>query len=273
MNALLQNSLIILVLILYSVVFSVYAPHRRIQKAAWMKTYFAHRGLFTPDQSIPENSLGAIQKAINLGYGSEIDVGLSKDDELFVFHDASLDRMCHQSGLIEETNADELRKLYLANTQERIPSLEDVLNLTKGKVPLMIEIKPTLRRKKTISKVKAALKDYQGNITLVSFDPLIVREIKNQMPEVLRGQLMEKSLHKKQYSILERLILEYALMNGQNRPDYLSHHFQLNNLTLRIHKILGGFSACWPLSSVENEKKCQNRCDCVIFEHYLPKQK
>ena len=54
---------------------------------------YSHRGLFTLDGSIPENSLEAFQNSINHGYGIELDVQLSKDGEVYVFHDDDLKRL------------------------------------------------------------------------------------------------------------------------------------------------------------------------------------
>lgn len=270
MNASLFNTFILVAILLYTAGFMIYTPHSRVRKAEWLKQPLAHRGLYSRDQSIPENSLSAIREAMELGYGSEIDVVCSKDGQVMVFHDDHLDRMCGVPGMIEDYEAAALAPLKLAKSEDNIPTLKEVLKLVEGRVPLMIEIKTTPRKKSTVAQVKEVLSDYPGPITLVSFDPLIVREIRQQMPEVLRGQLMENALHKKQYSIIERLVLQFALMNGQTRPDYLSIHHQQMNLTYHVNRLLGGFGMVWPISSVEDEKKCQNACDGIIFEHYLP---
>ena len=72
------------------------APGRatKRQKAPFMGRNFAHRGLHSRDMSVPENSLEAFRLAAKAGYGIELDVQLSKDGQVVVFHDDTLDRVC-----------------------------------------------------------------------------------------------------------------------------------------------------------------------------------
>ena len=64
----------------------------RRQRAPFMGTNVAHRGLHSRDKSVPENSLEAFRLAAEAGYGIELDVQLSKDGQVVVFHDDTLDR-------------------------------------------------------------------------------------------------------------------------------------------------------------------------------------
>jgi len=264
--------LIIPVFLLYVFIFSVYAPSRRARKAQWMKGYLAHRGLYTKDQSIPENSLKAFVSALDQGYGSELDVQCTRDGVLVVFHDDTLNRMCGVDGELELKDWYEIQNLTLADSQEKIPTLESVLDRIDGQVPLMIEIKSTRRIRATVTAVKTCLENYQGPISIVSFDPTVLREVKRQIPETLRGQLMEYALNKKHLPLIQRFVLNYALMNGITRPDFISIRYDQINLTYVLNRLLGGFGVTWPLDSELEEAKIQGRFDTIIFEHYLPKR-
>jgi len=270
MENVLQFILYMIPFLIYLYLFNIYAPHHRIKKADWMKGYMTHRGLFTVDQSIPENSLAAFKAAMEAGYGSELDVQCTQEGEVMVFHDDTLDRLCHVAGLLEDKTYDQIKSLKLALSEEPIPTLASVLELTQGKVPLMIEIKHTQRIKLTVSKVKACLENYQGNITICSFNPLILGEVKRQMPEVLRGQLMEPSLHKKQFPLYLRLILHFALMNGIHQPDYLSIHHQQRLFSYKVHRWMGGFGVMWPIQNASQATEAKKYSDLIIFEHYRP---
>ena len=72
------------------------APGRatKRQKAPFMGMNFAHRGLHSRDKSVPENSLEAFELASRAGYGMELDVQLSRDGQVVVFHDDTLERVC-----------------------------------------------------------------------------------------------------------------------------------------------------------------------------------
>jgi glycerophosphoryl diester phosphodiesterase len=101
----------------------------------------AHRALHDAEQGVPENSRGAVQRAVRAGYGIEIDVHLSADGRAVVFHDDTLDRLTHTTGPVGKRTARELSDLVLKGSDERIPTLSDILDLVDGQVPILIEIK------------------------------------------------------------------------------------------------------------------------------------
>ena len=92
------------------------------------ENYVAHRGLFD-NVTVPENSIPAFRRAVEAGYAVELDVQLTTDDQLAVFHDAALQRVCGDPRNIYEVSWDELRKLDLLGTGETIPLFRDVLKL------------------------------------------------------------------------------------------------------------------------------------------------
>ena len=89
----------------------------------------------------PENTLRSFQRAIELGVDYvECDLHLTKDKHLVVIHDSSVDRTTNGHGLVEEFTLSELKKLD-AGKGEKIPTLQGVLDLTRGKSKLVIELK------------------------------------------------------------------------------------------------------------------------------------
>lgn len=95
----------------------------------------------------PENTLSSFQKALELGADTlELDVHLSKDGELIVMHDPRVDRTTNGNGYIKDLTVEELKKLdtgklFEAYQGERIPLLQEVFDLLKGKASFVIEIK------------------------------------------------------------------------------------------------------------------------------------
>ena len=102
---------------------------------------YAHRGLHDNEHGIPENSMAAFQRAVDKGYGIELDVHLTADNQLVVFHDDTLTRMCGINKKISGFLYSYLQQLRLLGTGEGIPLFKDVLALVDGKVPLIIELK------------------------------------------------------------------------------------------------------------------------------------
>lgn len=103
----------------------------------------AHRGVWTEG---PENSLMAVQKAIDMGFDIvEIDVRLTKDGHLILMHDKTLDRTTNGKGLVQDYTLEEIKKLRLKNAigvqwkHQQIPTLEEVMLLAKGKIMINLD--------------------------------------------------------------------------------------------------------------------------------------
>ena len=107
----------------------------------------AHRGVHD-NKSTPENSIKAFYKAVIKKYPIELDIQLTKDNEIVVFHDKNLKRMTGLDKDVEDLTLDEIKKLKLLDTREHIPRLDEVLKLVNGKVLIDIEIKPCKNYKK-----------------------------------------------------------------------------------------------------------------------------
>ena len=191
-----------------------------------LATDYAHRGLH--DESIPENSLAAYSNAIDNGYGIEIDVQLSSDGEIFVFHDSTATRMCGVDKKISEMTADEIKSLRLLNTDEHIPTLSEVLTLVDAKVPLLIEVKYYAQTKKLCELLADALDVYYGSFAIQSFDPRILRYFKKYRPRFARGQLVAKKPKRNEKKEVDSqnpivtFLLNHLLLNVLSRPDFIS---------------------------------------------------
>lgn len=170
----------------------------------------AHRGMFD-NIKIPENSMKAFKKALKYNYPIELDISITKDNKLVVFHDNNLKRMTGIDRLIEDTTYNELKDYTLLETKEHIPTLEEVLQLIDNKVLLDIEIKNTKRIKETCNILKKELKDYK-NYILKSFNPKIVRYLKDNNPNIKVGYLIS-SKHK---------LLSNSFIIKYTKADFLS---------------------------------------------------
>ena len=105
--------------LLASVPLFMLAPGRvtKRQRAPFQNVNFAHRGLHSRDKSVPENSLEAFELASRAGYGIELDVQLSKDGQVVVFHDDDLKRVCGVDCRVDEKTYAELTELRLCGTE------------------------------------------------------------------------------------------------------------------------------------------------------------
>ena len=245
-------------------------PGKRAAKEAYapfQNRNVAHRGLFEADQSIPENSLAAFSRAVEAGYGIELDVQLSKDGKVVVFHDDDLKRVCGVDQPVSALTFRQLQKLSLCGTQEKIPLFTDVLNLVAGKVPMIVELKSGRQNKLLCGKTKAILDEYHGEFCVESFDPRIMGWFKKNMPEVVRGQLScQMDGYKAGTPKLTSYVLSRCMMNFISRPQFIAYKVGPQPFSVRLAERLGAKKVCWTSHDPDNEKWY----DTVIFEHYRP---
>ena len=199
-------------------------------------TFIAHRGLFN-NLDIPENSLSAFKLAVENGYGIELDVQLTTDNKLVVFHDESLLRMTGVNKILNQCSYDEISNLFLLDTDYHIPLFEDVLKVLNTDTPLIIEIKPEGRYIETTKATVEMMKSYPGIYNMESFNPNVVRYLKVNEPQIIRGQLSYNYLKDKKSKInpILKFVLTYLLLNFYTKPDYIAYDCtNTNNLSFRI---------------------------------------
>ncbi|MDU2670697.1 MAG: glycerophosphodiester phosphodiesterase family protein [Clostridium sp.] len=261
---------IIILLVVY--IFLIYGDKKDTDETEWLtSTKFAHRGLYSDDGMIPENSLEAFDKAIENNYGIELDVSFTKDKKTVVFHDDNLLRMTGLNKKISDCTLEEIESLYLNGTDYKIPTFNEVLDLVDGKVPLIIEIKSNRDRDGLCNSVKNELNDYNGRFCIESFDPLIMSRIKKNMPDVIRGQLSMKFTKDNKAPKSLKIALEYLLLNFKSRPHFIAYNWiDSNNLSLRILRKLDIITVAWTVNSEKALEVSNERFDTIIFEHCEP---
>lgn len=231
---------------------------------------FAHRGLHREDKSVPENSLTAFRLAAEKGYGIELDVQLSKDGQVVVFHDDTLNRVCGVDARVDELTFPELRKLRLCGSEETIPLFSEVLATVRGRGALIVELKTGKRNTELCEKTCALLRSYKGEYCIESFNPLIVRWFKKNASEIFRGQLAwVPKEYDGQVSKPLGIVLGNVLLNFLARPQFIAYKIGPKPLTVRLCEALGAVRFCWTSHDPANEKNY----DAVIFEFYEPERK
>jgi glycerophosphoryl diester phosphodiesterase len=144
----------------------------------------SHRGAGSLE---PENTLRAMRRAIALGVDQiETDVQLTRDGHLVLMHDPTVDRTTNGTGKIAELTFAELRKLD-AGFGERVPTLEEALAVTQGKVVLQIELKGPGTTQPVVQAVEAVKAVDQ--VILTSFKHDWLKEALSLNPQLRTGAL------------------------------------------------------------------------------------
>ena len=124
------------------------------------KEKIAHRGFHF---SFPENTLPAYIEAINKNLAIEIDIRMTKDGHIICLHDKYTKRLLGKKGKTANYTFKDICKYNVLNSEEKIPTLKDVLDLTESKTILLIEVKGYLTNEFK-QKLLEELKNYSGTI-------------------------------------------------------------------------------------------------------------
>lgn len=146
----------------------------------WLKERpIAHRGFHDMNKAVWENTLSAFARAVDAGFAIECDLQYAADGVPVVFHDDDLQRLCNMPGDVREKTSGELALMAIGGTKDRIPRLRDMLDLVRGKVPLVIELKGREGDDDGfVESVLEALEGYEGKVALMSFDVWLLKELK-----------------------------------------------------------------------------------------------
>ena len=152
---------------------------------------FAHRGF---GDHAPDNSLYAVQRALEAGMdGVDVDGQFTRDRELVIYHDLSVDRLSSGSGKVRDKTIEEMLALDLgpkydsAITGAYVRTFEDFVRAVKGRGILMVELKvpgrdPTGIEERAVEIVRRH--DAHADVVLSSFNPLVLRRLKRLDPRV-----------------------------------------------------------------------------------------
>jgi len=230
----------------------------------------AHRGLYTKDQQVPENSITAFIAARAEGYGIELDVQLSKDDKVVVFHDDCLKRVCGIDTPVNNKSWEELSNIPLFNTSENIPLLSDVLDAI-GDTPVIVELKSAgPNNSRLCEKTLKVLREKGQNWCIESFDPRIVSWFKKNASDVLRGQLSRQPKDMEGISGITAFLLGNLLTNFMARPHFIAYENVKLPLTVKLCKTMKPMNVIWTIIPEHDILKCEEENDTIIFEYFKP---
>ncbi len=235
---------------------------------------YAHRGYHDKPQ-IPENSLPAFKRAIENGWGAELDIHILRDGTLAVFHDSDLKRCTGVEGIIEDLDRGQLAKLRLEGTDYPVPLFDEVLALFEGVAPLIIELKTYKGNHRALAEAACKrLDSYCGLFCVESFDPRAIADVRELRPAICTGQLSQDfEKDKSGLPWYQRFILTNLLFNVKTRPDFIAYKFEdrgkRNNR--RVTGKLGVQPVNWTIRSKKDLDACESAGGIPIFEKFDPR--
>ena len=245
---------------------------RKPRRMPHLGVLYAHRGLHDNQTQAPENSMRAFKKAVESGYGIELDVQLTKDGVPVIFHDFTLDRMCGVSGRIDTHTYEQLRKLSLLKSQEKIPTLEEFLKMVDGRVPLIVELKVEWTDLSLCRVVDQMLSAYKGVYCIESFNPLVLLWYRKHHKEVMRGQLSTNFRRDGNYKSPLHFCLTHLLTNWATGPDFIAYNCMFKEEPGRriCRKLYKNLAVAWTVKNQKQLESLEKDFDLFIFDSFIP---
>ncbi len=244
-----------------------------IQRLDWLIARpIAHRGLHKKAEGIIENTASAFAGAIAGNYAIECDLQITADGEAMVFHDEKLERLTEGTGLVKALSTQQLQKLTIKNSADKMQTLGGLLEQVNGKVPLVIELKSHWDGDIALAlRALKVLENYKGHYCLMSFDQDLVAAVAEHSPETIRGITADRTVHP-DYDALpleRRLDMQQFRHLEKTRPHFVSFYFKdLPYAPVQSLRDKGLKIITWTIRNKAEEAVALQHSDQVTFEGY-----
>lgn len=238
-----------------------------MKKRDWLKSIpIAHRGI--KNKNIIENTVESVNCAVLEGYAVEIDVRITDLNEIIVLHDKNIYRISGINKHYSKLTSKDLKEIKLKGSNSTIPTLQDILNLVNGRVPILIELKADFscyRLERMSKKVSEILSNYKGEYAIQSFHPEVYRKYKKYDRNTRVG-LITPIFYPKT-SILNNIFFKYSI----TRYNYDFITFSVDHLPNNIIKRLSELNKTllfYHITNKQKEEKAREYNGNIIWADY-----
>ena len=222
-----------------------------------------------------ENTMAAAEAAIARNFAIECDLQPTADGGVVVFHDDTLDRLTDLSGRIAGKTLAAVRQAHFKEADALIPTLEDLLDLVDGRVPLVIELKSRFDGDRRLEAATAAiLATYTGPVAVMSFDPASMTAMRRLAPTLPRGMLADHFTRAgwPKVPLPARLAGRWLLAAPLVLPSFIA--YDVNDLPasppLALRHFLHLPLLAWTVHTEANRATARAWADQIIFEGFDP---
>jgi glycerophosphoryl diester phosphodiesterase len=237
-----------------------------MSKFGWLtERPIAHRGYHDLNRTVWENTLSAFARAADAGFAIECDLQYAADAIPVVFHDDDLKRLCGIEGDVRQRTAGELGMQPVGGTADRVPTLRQLLDLVRGRVPLVLELKGRKGDDDGFAMaVVDALDGYDGHVALMSFDHWLLKDLKETGTGLPIG-LTAEGARPENFAVHEE-----AMQIGL---DFISYYYgHLPNPFTSKERDLGRPIITWTVRDDDARTITALNADQMTFEGFDPRE-
>lgn len=236
----------------------------------------AHRGLHDAAAGVIENTASAFTAAIAGGFAIETDLQLSGDGEAMVHHDFALGRLTLGTRQLAAMTAAGLKEVPFKDTTDRMMTLGEMCDLVAGRTPMLVELKSRFAAdRRLVERAAQVLQSYSGPVAVMSFDPDLVRALREIAPGLPRGIVAERHyVHQewKDLTAAQRRNLAFLLHAFRTRPHFVA--YQVKDLPspgpFIARHVFGLPLLTWTVRNAEDRTRARRWADQMIFEGFRP---
>jgi glycerophosphoryl diester phosphodiesterase len=238
----------------------------------------AHRGYHDRARGRIENTVSAVAAAVTRRFAIEVDLRLTADEEVVVFHDDTLERLTEASGPVDQLTLSALRATRLRDCNEPIPTLDEILEEVGGRTALFLELKSNWSSDRRLERAVArALVGYAGAVAVMSFDPRAVSTLRGLAPHLPRGLVAGRFASTEEHSLPahHRFAYRHLLAASFALPNFIA--YEIGGLPasapLMIRHVFGLPLLTWTVRTEADRKVAARWADQMIFEGFDPDQR
>lgn len=243
-------------------------------KLDWLRRPIAHRGLHDAARGIIENTPSAVSAAIEHGYAFEMDVQPAADMTPMVFHDTTLERLTSGEGAVNTLPPVALKAVAFKDSQDHMQSLDELLDMVGGRVPMVIDIKHGRADPHEFAKAVAErLSGYDGLVAVMSFDPRIIAAFIHLAPDIPRGLIATGTFLKSlKLTRWERFQVRHIFTARIAKPHFIAYDIRhLPAIAPFVARTVYGLPLLtWTVRSDAEQRRAARWTDAMIFEGFTP---
>ena len=214
--------------------------------------------------------MSAFDAAAAHGYPIELDVHVTADAEIVVFHDGDLRRMTGTTGRVADHTLARLQQLRLDDTEDRIPSLAQVLELVDARVPIVVELKSDGAAGVLEEATRDVFAGYQGELAVQSFNPRSLAWFRRHVPTLPRG-LLASDFSDEDLPTYQKVLLRRLALAPWVAPDYIGYALGcLPYWPVSLLRRAGVPVVAWTIRTAADAARAALVADNMIFENIRP---
>lgn len=249
---------------------------RTIDGLEWMCHPIAHRGLHDKSKGIVENTPSSVQAALDKNYAIEVDLQPAQGNVPIVFHDPVFERLTTSSGLVRECSLQDLKRICFKESQDRIATLSELLEQVDGKTPIFLEVKSDWKGDASfIRSIVETVKDYSGDLAVMSFNPVYIGALAELAPNIPRGLVSERFRDLEYWSDLtpwRRFAFRHLLSSRIAKPHFIAYDIEglPSAAPLIARNLYGTRLLTWTVRTPVQRTRAEKWADAMIFEGFCP---